>query len=271
MKAKGLKLGVAGIVASALITTSSFTGASVDAASYHKGLGSQGFSSSWETGIIQKLAEKFGIAFDEKKGSISYGSITVDLSKGGINLDGVLKPIPQPTVTPKPPVTPVPTITPKPTETPVPTVTPKPPVTPTPTVTPKPTETPGSTTGAEFTATQTAILTLVNAERAKAGLKALKLDKKLSEVATEKARDMVEKNYFSHTSPTYGSPFDMMKKFNVTYTYAGENIAYGQPSAEQVMRDWMNSSGHRANILSPNFTTLGVGYVKDKWVQMFIG
>ncbi len=77
--------------------------------------------------------------------------------------------------------------------------------------------------------------------------------------------------YFSHTSPTYGSPFDMMRSYGVTYRYAGENIASGQRTAAQVMNDWMNSSGHRANILNQNFTKIGVGYVNGKWVQMFIG
>ena len=96
----------------------------------------------------------------------------------------------------------------------------------------------------------------------------------LTSIANTKAQDMADKNYFSHTSPTYGSPFDMLKQFGVSYSYAGENIAAGQTSAEQVMNDWMNSSGHRANILNANYTQLGVGYVKGgsygtEWVQLF--
>ena len=84
---------------------------------------------------------------------------------------------------------------------------------------------------------------------------------------------MQTKGYFSHTSPTYGSPFEMMKKFGITYRYAGENIAYGQRTPQQVVDAWMNSSGHRANILNANFTQIGMGYVAtgNYWTQMFIG
>jgi len=114
------------------------------------------------------------------------------------------------------------------------------------------------------------ILDLVNAERAKAGVAPLKLNTKLNQVAQEKARDMYENNYFSHNSPTYGSPFDMMKQFGVNYTYAGENIAKGFTSSDRVMQGWMNSPGHKANILNPNFTELGVGLKGTVWVQMFI-
>ncbi|MER2000423.1 MAG: CAP domain-containing protein, partial [Lysinibacillus sp.] len=91
-------------------------------------------------------------------------------------------------------------------------------------------------------------------------------------VAKYKSQDMHDKNYFSHTSPTYGSPFDMMKKFDISYKSAGENIAKGQTSATQVMEAWMNSSGHRANIMDAKFTHIGVGYVKEGnyWTQMFI-
>ncbi|MCM3635138.1 CAP domain-containing protein [Paenibacillus camelliae] len=128
-----------------------------------------------------------------------------------------------------------------------------------------------STNPVVATEAQQEILSLVNKERAAAGLSALELDTKLNEVATEKARDMAVNNYFSHTSPTYGSPFDMLSEFGVSYRTAGENIAYGQTSEEQVMNDWMNSPGHRANILNANYTKLGVGYVQGKWVQLFIG
>ena len=118
------------------------------------------------------------------------------------------------------------------------------------------------------------VLNLVNQERAKQGLKSLQLDNQLTNVATVKAKDMRDKNYFDNNSPTYGTPFEMMQQFGVHYSYAGENIAAGQKSAEQVMNDWMNSSGHRANILNKNYTHLGVGYVKGGsygtyWVQEF--
>lgn len=118
------------------------------------------------------------------------------------------------------------------------------------------------------------VLDLVNKERSKMGLNALTLNNTLTNIATIKAKDMRDKNYFSHNSPTYGSPFDMLQNFGVKYTYAGENIAGGQQSAQAVMNDWMNSSGHRANILNKNYTELGVGYVKGGqygtyWVQLF--
>ncbi|OXS78349.1 CAP domain-containing protein [Domibacillus enclensis] len=112
---------------------------------------------------------------------------------------------------------------------------------------------------------------LVNEERAKAGLQALQLDTKLSEVARAKSQDMKDNGYFSHQSPTYGSPFDMMKQFGITYNTAGENIAKGQQTPEEVMEAWMNSDGHRKNILSADFTHIGVGYVDGHWTQMFIG
>ena len=83
---------------------------------------------------------------------------------------------------------------------------------------------------------------------------------------------MKDKNYFSHTSPTYGTPFQMMKSFGITYKTAGENIARGYNTPESVVNGWMNSSGHRANILNATYTRIGVGYVKDGnyWTQMFV-
>ncbi|MBO9128478.1 CAP domain-containing protein [Bacillus sp. 165] len=116
------------------------------------------------------------------------------------------------------------------------------------------------------------VVDLTNAERAKYGLAALKVDTALSNVARIKSQDMLNKNYFSHTSPTYGSPFDMMKQFGISYRTAGENIAMGQRTPEEVVQAWMNSSGHRANILNNTYTHIGVGYVAQKniWTQMFI-
>lgn len=116
----------------------------------------------------------------------------------------------------------------------------------------------------------TEILNLVNTERAREGLSPLKLNAALSNVATIKAKDLYDNNYFDHNSPTYGSPFDMMKKFGISYTAAGENIAKGQPDAQEVIAQWMNSPDHRANIMNPNYTELGVGHVGTVWVQMFI-
>ena len=116
------------------------------------------------------------------------------------------------------------------------------------------------------------VVSLVNKERAKEGLAPLTIDWELARVAKYKSQDMHDKNYFSHTSPTYGSPFDMMKKFGISYKSAGENIAKGQTTAEQVMQGWMNSPGHRANIMDAKYTHIGVGYVKEGnyWTQMFI-
>ncbi|KAA9030613.1 CAP domain-containing protein [Niallia endozanthoxylica] len=117
------------------------------------------------------------------------------------------------------------------------------------------------------------VVDLTNQERAKNGLAPLQVDTELSKVAREKSLDMANKGYFSHTSPTYGSPFDMMKQFGISYRAAGENIAMGQRSPEEVVQAWMNSEGHRKNILSANFTHIGVGHSQqgNYWTQMFIG
>jgi uncharacterized YkwD family protein len=111
---------------------------------------------------------------------------------------------------------------------------------------------------------------LVNQERAKAGLQPLRLDSKLSAVAMDKAIDMSKNRYFDHISPTYGSPFDMMNRYGIQFSYAGENIAMGQQSPQEVMNQWMNSQGHRENILNPNYDTIGVAYYNGYWVQEFI-
>ena len=117
------------------------------------------------------------------------------------------------------------------------------------------------------------VVRLVNAERAKYGLKALASNWELARVARYKSQDMADKHYFSHTSPTYGTPFQMMKSFGITYRAAGENIAYGQRTPQEVVNAWMNSSGHRANILNSSYAQIGVGYAAkgNYWTQMFIG
>ncbi|MBE6069143.1 MAG: hypothetical protein E7211_15825 [Clostridium lundense] len=115
------------------------------------------------------------------------------------------------------------------------------------------------------------VVRLTNIERSKEGLKPLTLNVELSKVARIKSKDMVDKKYFDHNSPTYGSPFDMMKSFGISYKAAGENIAYGQRTPEEVVKGWMNSPGHRANILNGNFTEIGVGFYNNYWTQMFIG
>lgn len=116
------------------------------------------------------------------------------------------------------------------------------------------------------------VIDLTNQQRKQNGLPALQADAKLNSVAQKKSEDMRQKGYFSHTSPTYGSPFDMMRDFGVTYRSAGENIAQGQRTPQEVVQSWMNSEGHRKNILSRDFTHIGVGYdpAGHHWTQMFI-
>ena len=117
------------------------------------------------------------------------------------------------------------------------------------------------------------VIRLVNEQRAQLGLAALSANWELSRVARYKSQDMVDNRYFAHTSPTYGSPFQMMKAFGISYRTAGENIAYGQRTPQAVVTAWMNSSGHRANILNASYKQIGVGYVANGhyWTQMFIG
>lgn len=116
------------------------------------------------------------------------------------------------------------------------------------------------------------VIRLVNEIRAENGLKALTYDWELARVARYKSQDMKDNRYFSHTSPVYGTPFQMMKNFGISYRSAGENIARGYATPQAVVNAWMNSSGHRANILNGGFTRIGVGYVADGnyWTQMFI-
>jgi uncharacterized YkwD family protein/spore coat assembly protein SafA len=127
----------------------------------------------------------------------------------------------------------------------------------------------------DIKALENEVIKLVNSERAKNGLPALKANWQVSRVARYKSQDMIDKNYFSHTSPTYGSPFRMLETFGVSFSAAGENIAMGQRTPSEVMNAWMGSTGHRNNILSPSFTEIGVGLAKSAngryyWTQMFI-
>lgn len=119
------------------------------------------------------------------------------------------------------------------------------------------------------------ILNLVNKARKEAGLAELKTDSEIMKVAEIKAKDMEDNNYFSHTSPTYGSPFDMLKSFGVSYKSAGENIAAHQ-TAEKAFEAWMDSPGHKANILNSSYNYTGIGVVESNrygkmLVQMFVG
>ncbi|SIT80670.1 CAP domain-containing protein [Edaphobacillus lindanitolerans] len=129
-----------------------------------------------------------------------------------------------------------------------------------------------SNENAGLSATEQKVLDLTNAERTKAGLKPLAADTKLMKSAREKSADMSKNNYFSHTSPTYGSPFDQMKALGISYRSAAENIAMGQRTPEEVVKGWMESPGHRQNILTPGFTHIGIGYDPSGhyWTQQFI-
>lgn len=119
------------------------------------------------------------------------------------------------------------------------------------------------------------LLDLINEKRTAYGLSKLSFDTATQKTARAKAEDLVANNYFSHNSPTYGTPFEMMKSFGVTYKTAGENIA-GNSSLEGAVNAWMNSQGHRENILNNAYNLTGIGVVKsDKYgyvmVQMFVG
>lgn len=117
------------------------------------------------------------------------------------------------------------------------------------------------------------VVDLTNKERTSRGLQALKTDVSLNKTAFIKSADMQKKDYFDHHSPTYGTPFDLMKKHGITYKAAGENIALGYPRPESVVDAWMKSKDHRVNILSKDYTHIGVGYEAkgNYWTQHFIG
>lgn len=125
------------------------------------------------------------------------------------------------------------------------------------------------------TAQENEVIRLVNVQRSKAGLQQLKTNWQLCRVARYKSADMANKGYFDHNSPTYGTPFKMMESFGLRFSAAGENLAYGQRTPAEVMNGWMNSPGHRNNIMSQSYTEIGVGLAKNKsgvsyWTQMFI-
>jgi uncharacterized YkwD family protein len=130
---------------------------------------------------------------------------------------------------------------------------------------------PGSGSGETTGTFERQVVDLVNQERGKAGLKDLRMRDDLNKVAETKSADMVNKRYFSHQSPTYGSPFDMLKRFGISYRTAGENIAQGQRTPGEVVDAWMKSPGHRQNILNAQFDSIGVGEVDKTWTQLFTG
>ncbi len=119
------------------------------------------------------------------------------------------------------------------------------------------------------------ILTLINSARENEGLPKLQIDDLLDSTAKAKAKDMVNNNYFSHESPTYGSPFKMMQDAGITYKTAGENIA-GNQSVQKAVEAWLSSDTHKQNILSNAYNYIGIGLEKSDTygyviVLMFIG
>ncbi|HHT83927.1 MAG: SafA/ExsA family spore coat assembly protein [Christensenellales bacterium] len=119
------------------------------------------------------------------------------------------------------------------------------------------------------------VVRLTNLERTKRGLQPLSVNWEVARVARIKSQDMINNHYFSHNSPVYGSPFKMLESYGLRFSAAAENIAYGQRSAQEVVNTWMNSAGHRANILSANVTQIGVGVAKKSngtlyFTQIFI-
>lgn len=117
------------------------------------------------------------------------------------------------------------------------------------------------------------VVRLVNEERAKAGLPALTVDRGAASAAQVRAKEI--ERAFSHTRPDGSSFNSALTEAGVNFSGAGENIAYGQNSPEKVMEGWMNSSGHRANILNSSYTSIGVGHYQNAsgvnyWTQLFI-
>ncbi|SJZ74973.1 peptidoglycan-binding protein [Selenihalanaerobacter shriftii] len=126
--------------------------------------------------------------------------------------------------------------------------------------TPEPTPQPTTPEVSQVTAEERQMLNLVNEERAKRGLDPLKFDMRLVKLARKKSRDMIQNNYFGHKSPTYGSPFAMLKSAGINYRTAGENLA-GNSSVTKAHKALMNSDGHRRNILKSGYTEVGIGIV----------
>ncbi|MFC4768121.1 CAP domain-containing protein [Effusibacillus consociatus] len=119
------------------------------------------------------------------------------------------------------------------------------------------------------------VLQLTNQARTAQGLRPLKYNWEVTRMARHKSEDMRDRSYFAHQSPTYGSPFDMLNMYQIPFRGAGENIAAGQPTPEEVVKSWLNSPGHRRNIMNPAFTDLGCGVafggnMRIYWTQVFL-
>jgi len=175
---------------------------------------------------------------------------------------------PAPTIAPTATPTKAPTAT--PTKAPTATPTKAPTATPTKAPTPTPTKAPTNNSGISSYANQ--VLQLVNVERAKAGLSAYATNSAITAAANARAKETVQS--FSHTRPNGTSFSTVLKEYNVSYRACGENIAYGQDTPQEVVTGWMNSPGHRANILNSNFNIIGIGVYQSSngtiyWSQEF--
>lgn len=189
---------------------------------------------------------------------------------GGINAKPSALPTAVPTATPTQAPSAEPTAVPTQEPTATPAQTPSAEPTAEPLATPSPTTAP-----AGERAMEQEVLKLVNQARAENGLNPLSWADDLADIARAHSADMIERGFFSHTNPDGQSPFDRIKSNGISYRAAAENIAYGQPDAEAVMNSWMNSAGHRANILNENLKEIGMGAVKDSngtvyWTQVFV-
>jgi len=196
----------------------------------------------------------------------STSSKVVKLSLVKVNGKYVLvyKLVASPSTKPQPAPAPAPAPTPVPIPAPVPTPAPEPVPAPAPAPTPNPTPVPSPESGsnAAALAMQTEMLGYINAERAKVNAAPLVLDTKMNNGAYLKSKDMAVNGYFDHNSPTYGSPFDMMKSLGITYRMAGENIAKNV-SVKGAHDAFMNSAGHKANILNTGYNKIGLGFYKS--------
>jgi len=136
------------------------------------------------------------------------------------------------------------------------------------------TDPPQTNSSIKLTSSEQKMVDYINQERTSRNLQPLTVDLSVTDVARIKAQDMIDNNYFSHYSPTYGSPFDMLKSYGINYLQAGENLA-GNSSIDNAHKALMNSQGHRDNILNPDFTHIGVGVKSggqygNMIVEMFI-
>ena len=206
----------------------------------------------------------------QKNGCTNITSANINNIKGLKDVLACIKqnnPQTTPTAAPAPTTKPTPTTAPTPTKKPTPTATPAPTTKPV-TTTPTPTAKPGSS---ELSSYADQVLKLVNQERAKAGLSALTTNSTLTAAANKRAQETAKS--FSHTRPDGSSFSTVLKEYGISYRMSGENIAYGQKTPQEVVTGWMNSEGHRANILNGSFGKIGIGVYKSNgviyWSQLF--